>query len=140
MRIKYKDSVTGEVEDLGRIGQPTGIYDFRTGKELLIGDIVEVEYLICTDRTISLESVSVFNRFPFLAQEETGRVYVFGFQSDEYFSSEKFNNNFRNNISVILNESKRTGTNLLHKSNNGNLQELPLIEISSYILLEPDEE
>lgn len=139
MRIKYHDNSTGYVEDLGQVGQPSGVYDFRTGEELLIGDMIEIEILDCDDTNISLDKINVKSNFPFLVQEEKGRPYVFGFQFQKYFSSENFNCNFRNNITTVLNESELISTYLLTKSKNGNIKELSFSEIPSYISLSYDE-
>lgn len=138
MRVKYIDSAYNKVEDLGRIGDPTGVFDFKTGEEILIGDIIEVGYLFCNNGSLSFEQTRIPN-LHFMCKEETGEPYVFGFKSQEYFSSDKFTGNFKNNVIEALNNIG-VGASVLWKSKQGNIKDLNLNEIPSYISFSHEED
>lgn len=139
MRVKYVDYSSNEVEDLGRIGDPTGVFDFETGEEILIGDIIEVKYLVCNSGNLLLRPIQI-SSLTFMCKEKTGKPYVFGFKSQEYFSSDKFTENFKKNVIEVLSNISGPGVSVLLKSKQGNIKELNLNEIPSYISFSHEED
>lgn len=103
MRIQFKG--TNGTDDLGEIGKGSGVYDIKTGEEILIGDYVTVGAIYCSNEELSFERYSVQGDLHIMVVENR-RSYVFGHISSNIYSSDHFTNNFKQNIIIALTDMR----------------------------------
>lgn len=106
---------------LGEIGQPSGVYDFKTGEQLLIGDFVKSGYVSKTGDNLSVGVISEFNTSNFLIMRAYG-AGPYG-SNLSYFSSENFTDNENENFNITIKEMKSDFVYVLWKDpeKEGNL-------------------
>lgn len=99
--IEFKGSFGRE--NMGQIGARTGIYDIKTGEEILIGDVVTVGYLEVSNNGVTLKKYPN-QSLGVMVVEDDGVQYVFGEKrrTKNMYTSDKFTNNFIRNVANIL--------------------------------------
>ena len=87
---------------LGEVGQPSGVYDFKTGEELLIGDFVKSGYVSKVGDNLSLGVISSFNTSNFLVM----RAYGAGPYGSNltYYSNEGYTDEESHNFNLTIDE------------------------------------
>lgn len=111
MRIHYQVSQS-ETIDLGEGLRKSGIYDFKTGEEILIGDYVCIGIIEYSENNLNFEKLTIQGDLPIIAEED-GKPYVFGHLGRPIYSSDKFTNNIRQNMITALSEM-RDGSDYLY--------------------------
>lgn len=117
-----RDSLSGF---LGEVGQPSGVYDFKTGEELLIGDFVKFGYVSKTGNNLSLGIISEFNTSNFLVM----RAYGAGPYGSNltYYSNENYTDEESHNFNLTIDEMESDFVYVLWKDpeREGNILNIP---------------
>lgn len=111
MRIHYKASQSESI-DLGEAYKKSGIYDFKTGEQLLTGDHVYIGIIEYSNDRFGFEKLTIQGDLPIIAEED-GKPYVFGHLGRPIYSSDRFTNNIRENMITALSEM-RDGSDYLY--------------------------
>lgn len=110
---------------LGEVGQPSGLYDFKTGEELLIGDFVKSGYVSKVGNNLSLGAISEFNTSNFLIM----RAYGAGPYGSNltYYSNEGYTDEESHNFNLTIDEMEGDFVYVLWKDpeREGNILNIP---------------